>query len=545
MGGMADFGAAAKMAGKDLNTEQLAEGTEKYLRMQRELTKLTGVEAKDAKAKAEALKSDIAYRRMLQEVGGDNAATLEKMLSQVNESYQPLVKTLLSGGQITDQNMALLQQALGDEFVGKIRGIGEQMRSGVTLDPDVVTAEFKDSLLKATDSMNAYLSQYSAATLQTVINKGGPFAGFLEAFGPVYKDITASTEAAGSVTDNVNAVANGVGQIAKTLPEIEKASLQLRSIMYTIGASMLAVLAPAIQGLATFTDEKGGQFQSAIGGFTNSINEVQNILAKPIDPYGERGGFKSEQERMDALNKTLGTTLGGFLGGAGGGGLYERAFSGMQNVLTKFTDDFMFKFDRLLGEILPFYESDFEKIQDIIEKTKNIAEGRTISGTPTYTDTEAYGAGEFYTGPMQTNTDETALFDKLNSLSPAELATVGFMRDGDTFKKIPKPSEAQTTARPGHMAMGGMFDYRPGGKIITIAEAGPELVAPAKRGADGKLGLEVSGVMLDNSRLLQSLAETSKNQINVMAAVNNKMSEMVSGMEKFARAQEQANRLAV
>jgi len=144
------------------------------------------------------------------------------------------------------------------------------------------------------------------------------------------------------------------------------------------------------------------------------------------------------------------------------------------------------------------------------------------------------------------------LYDKLDELTDEQLKQKGYTREdggvfgSDKFIKIQPPSDATTTPRwGGPQAMGGMFDYRPGGRIVTIAEAGPEAIMPAKRGADGRLGLEVSGVMLDNSRLLQSLAESSKNQTNVMAAVNSKMSEMVSSMEKFARAQEQANRLAV
>lgn len=541
--GMADYGAAAKMAGKNLSTDELAEGTEKYLKAQRELTKLTGVEAKDAKAKAEALKSDIAYRRMLQEVGGDNAQTLEKMLSNVNESYQPLVKTLLTGGQITDQNMALLQQALGPEFVDTIRSFGEQARSGVTLDPQVVNDQFASALKKAGDNMDAYMQQYSAATLQTIMNKGGPFAGFLEALGPIYKDIKASGEAAGNTTDNANAVANGAGQIARALPEVEKAALQLRSIMYTVGAGMMSLLAPAVEGLAKFTDEKGGKLQSAIGGFTNTINEVQNILAKPIDPLGERGGFKTEQERMDALNKTLGSTMGNFLGGAGGGGLYERLFDGLTNAVSEGIESGMSK---VLGAI--GYTTEYQAGKDADAAiaragiTPDIVERPVVRGGP---------RGQ--PGAMTLEQQKLKeLYDKLDELTDEQLKQKGYKREdggvfgSDKFIKIPNTSDASTQpGMLGHNAMGGLYDYRPGGRIATIAEAGPEAIMPAKRGADGKLGLEVSGVMLDNSRLLQSLAESSKNQINVMAAVNNKMSEMVSNMEKFARAQEQANRLAV
>jgi hypothetical protein len=98
---------------------------------------------------------------------------------------------------------------------------------------------------------------------------------------------------------------------------------------------------------------------------------------------------------------------------------------------------------------------------------------------------------------------------------------------------------------PEKQALGGIFDYKPGGEIVRVAEASDEIVAPAKRGADGKLGLEVSGVMLDNSRLLQSLVKINEGQASMIASLNNQMANMNSNFEKLVYEQRQANRLAV
>ena len=545
MAGMADFGAAAKMAGKNLDTKELAEGTAKYLRVQRELTKLTGVEAKDAKAKAEALKSDIAYRRMLQEVGGDNAKTLETMLSQVNESYQPLVKTLLTGGQVTDQNMALLEQALGKDFVDKVRGIGDEARAGVKLDPEVVTEEFKSALIRATDSVDAWMSQYSAATIQTIMNKGGPFAGFLEMLGPVYKDITASREAAGNTTDNANAVAEGTGQIAKALPEVEKAALTLRSIMYTLGASMMSLLAPAVEGLASFTDKNGSKFQESIAGFTTTVNEVQDTLAQPIDPEG-KNGFKNETERMKKINELLGKTVGGFLEGDGQGGMYQRLFDTLGNTIEKAITTGLSKgFDAVLNKFNPLASATPEEAKAAVADTKALDVLKdAVAGK---------GARTSSTGQMFImNAEARNALDQYVKVVGAE-AIKEIQKLGVDVKDAAgrpeffvKGKSTLPNYAPPPKAMGDIIPPTPGGKIIKVAEAYEhEIVAPAKRGADGKLGLEVSGAMLDNSRLLQSLVKINEGQASLIAGLNNKMENMTNTMDKLVTEQRQANRLAV
>ena len=115
--------------------------------------------------------------------------------------------------------------------------------------------------------------------------------------------------------------------------------------------------------------------------------------------------------------------------------------------------------------------------------------------------------------------------------------------------KIPDPTMPGVQLDPNsinNFALGGMFEPKQGGHIIRVAEAlSPEIVAPAKRTSDGKLGLEVSGVMLDNSRLLQNLLKVNEGQAALMAGLNSKIDGMNSTFEKLVYEQRQANRLAV
>jgi hypothetical protein len=169
--------------------------------------------------------------------------------------------------------------------------------------------------------------------------------------------------------------------------------------------------------------------------------------------------------------------------------------------------------------------------------------GDKISGEPIYQEIPNIGAGEFNTGGYQeqTNTAETDFYRKLKSLSPTELSALGFAKDGDGFTRIELPGKIDiediARKKAPKKALGGIFNYKPGGELVTVAEAGPELVAPAKRTREGKLGLEVSGAHLDNSQLLRSLVEISKGQADLMASLNGKFDKLVSE-------QRQANRLS-
>jgi hypothetical protein len=91
-------------------------------------------------------------------------------------------------------------------------------------------------------------------------------------------------------------------------------------------------------------------------------------------------------------------------------------------------------------------------------------------------------------------------------------------------------------------ARGGIID-KP--RKVLVGEAGPELILPAERGSNGKLGLEVSGAMLDNSRLLQSLVKVNEDQAAMIAGLNSQMANMNNNFEKLVYEQRQANRLAV
>lgn len=529
MSGMADFGAAARIAGQNLKMDELVDGTTKYLTLQRDLTKLTGTQVKDAKANAEALKTDIAYRRMLQEVGGKNAATLESILSNTNESLKPLVKTLLSGGQITTQQMALLEQALGPEFVNKIRGVGDQMRSGLELDPNAVLNEYKSGMKAALDSANEYIKNYSAAELQTFLNAGGPFGEFLSSFGPVVNDLDTFSESAKSAKDNASAVADSAGKIATALPAVEKASIALRSALYTVGSTLTATFAPLIGGMAGMIEGGAAKLQEGMQTYTKGINEAANILQEPVGRANSK--FQTEAERSAAYAKKLGDTMSSF----GEGNMFEGLFKNLGDTISSAISD---GFSEAWKEVNPLVNSrreteEYIKTDDfaeVMKKLSNVEPGEYVGNELSAYDIQYLTD---YLGYLDEATRKAKM--KEFKLEEKENTLFGFGTGVKELYKAPEPK-----------AFGDIMDPKPGGHVVRVAEAGsPEIIAPASRGSDGKLGLEVSGVMLDNSRVLQNLLKVNEGQASLIAGLNSQMANMNANFEKLVYEQRQANRLAV
>ena len=534
---MADFGAAAKLAGKDLNAEQLAEGTTKYLKVQRELTRLTGVDLKTAKAKQAALQTDLAYQKMLKEVGADNAKALEELLSHTNESLQPLVKTLLTGGAVTDQQMALLQDALGSDFVEKIRSIGDEAREGIKLDPKIITEQFAQAQTEALKHVDDYIKDISAASIQTILNKGGPYADFLSALGPVRTDLLGISSAAQATDDPVQRVATGMGSVATALPEVEKASIALRAALFSIGTLLTTVMAPMLTGLAGMVSGGAGKLQESLAKSAEGINRAVAIQTTGNVGAGPQFDYATEEEKAQAVAKAISDTMGSVVSNDS---MFKPMFTELGTVIKEaISGGFRDATDELLAGF--GIETNRRKISNAqgLTSNLNIQPGTTLSMPDNYS---RYN-------PIDQNSE---LYKNLHEYKdyPEELKKRGYEAivthpwwnlgaANYDFRKLPDSAQA-----PGN-AFGNIINPTPGGQVIRVAEAGmPEIVAPASRGPGGKLGLEVSGAQLDNSRLLQTLAKTSENQVNVMAAVNSKMNDLVANMEKFARAQEQANRLA-
>ena len=539
MEGMADFGATARLAGQNLNMDQLVEGTTKYLTLQRELTRLTGTSVKEAKAREEALKADLAFQRMLREVGAENGEVLKKVMASIPDSLAPIAKTLITGGTITDQQMALLANALGED-VNFLTQLGEDARN-IKLDPEQVAKDFAGFQSRLAKNVENYVDQYGAGFIQTILQTNGPLAELFKTLGLVTLELEPGEAAAETLVDTTTNVAKGMGDIAKALPEIEKASIALRSALYTTGSTLTAVFAPLITGLAGTIEGGASALQESLNKITSGYDKANAIMAQEVG-RGPHFDYATVEARQEAANQAIAESIGTI----GDNTMFEGLFNKLGDTISTAISN---GFTQAIAEINPFRLSEreatefettdeFSKIKKIIESMEPGERMQTGAGADFDKFTQVLQYLDAFDPETRAKkmqelglTEEKQLTDKFNDWF---------------FSLFGSESDSKTLVKPPGKAYGDIMNPKPGGHIVKVAEAGqPEVIAPASRGPNGKLGLEVSGAMLDNSRLLQSLLKVNEGQAAMMAGLNDKMSNMSGHMENLVSAQRQANRLAV
>lgn len=518
MEGMADFGAAAKLAGKDLNMDQLADGTTQYLKMQRELTRLTGTSVKDAKAKAEALTREAAFQSYLEGLEPAAASAVEQMLASLPESQQEIAKAAMMGYQILDPALAYVKSQV-PEFQSHFEKIGEMAKDG-SLNMENVKEYTADSQKIAFEEFKRVRDQLGGSQMLGQYSQAsGLISQIVTILGNTIAEARPNAEAAGNIKDTAENVSEGMGDIARAFPEVERASIALRSALFTTGAALTTTFAPILMGLTGMVNNGAKAVQESLTKYTAGMNRLNVFYEKDQNMYA------TEEDRMAAGNKIIAETFGSIAGdGTMMDDLFTKLGSTISNAIYKgFADTWK---ELNPGQFSSREANEFEKTPEfeaIKEALKDVKSGAELEKTL----------------PID---EMIALKAYLDAFSGDELNK---RRDA---LNISEKTEDHWYGKSTHLeknAFGNIINPKPSGQIIRVAEAGmPELVAPATRGPGGKLGLEISGTHLDNSRLLQSLAESGKNQVNVMASVSSKMNELVANMEKFARAQEQANRLA-
>ena len=217
---MADYGAAAAQAGKDLNMDQLAAGTLAYLKNQKELSRLTGEDIKSMKAKQEALGRETAFQSMLSGMQPEAAASLKAMISALPESQAELAKARILGMQVTDPALAYLNANM-TEFGNTFAEVGNRARAG-TLDE----ASARDLLVKAneaaaTETTRIRDSLGGPAMLGQLAQAGGTIGDIVTKLGQINADATRIAEAGGvaSETFNLDKIAVEMSTNASSLSE--------------------------------------------------------------------------------------------------------------------------------------------------------------------------------------------------------------------------------------------------------------------------------------------------------------------------------------
>lgn len=545
LSGMADYAAAAKLSGRDLDMSQIAEGGADYLKVQRELTRLTGKTVEEQKRMKDAMRGQAEFQAFFNSLADPRLRTaVENGMLAVPDATKDMVSKLLRGTPLTDPAMVQLLNMIpgaGKEFAE----LGRLAREGA-----ISEEEYSQRFNAAVNNLNK-----TSKSIQNSDKMYGMQADLYRDSNPVLARLIEMLQAGSEKADAFNEslksssaamdLVNGPqGVMAQALGVFRMFDEKVSKIMQTFGATIAKIFAPNQNGIFTrilydlvdFSDTVVTAFDRWVDG-TDSFDTVwKNVKASFLANFG------------DIFNTTT--------------GIMKTWYDTISNVIST---GIQRGFDKVLDSM--GYETDTKEQADALEAINKLPENlKQYITDPSYTSNENYA--------NLTPAEKEQIRKVLDLLWEVDdLAAINYQQVGgskllrtEAYAPIPAPvdTEELNAKREGAIrrravdpyavpldqtnnnALGGMFEPKQGGHIIRVAEAmSPELVAPAKRGTDGKLGLEVTGVMLDNSRLLQSLVKINEGQAMLMAGLNDTMSNVSNSVDRLVSEQRQANRLAV
>jgi len=300
LSGMADFGASAALAGKDLSMDELAAGSLEYLKNQKELSRITGEDIKSMKAKQEALGREAAFQSMLAGMQPEAASALKAMIAGLPESQAELAKARILGMQVTDPALAYLDanmQGFGNVFTE----VGNRARDG-----SLTEASSKDLLVKANVAAAAettrILNSYGGPAMQgQLLQAGGIIGDVITRLGNIRADATRIEKAGGKFSEtfdldkiaeefktNATSLSGSIAKYTQIETTIANA-MQAAAVQMTEGAIAFAKNLPTL--FDKMAEELGIQTAQNINGSMAKLSAAieKNGILKPgitgADPY--------------------------------------------------------------------------------------------------------------------------------------------------------------------------------------------------------------------------------------------------------------------
>ncbi len=537
MGTMTDIGLQANLVGVSLNPKELAESTNKFLRSQQELNRLAGIDIKQAREKAREQNKSFFIQKQLNDIQDPKKRSQAMSFLGIMEKFG--IDDFIASGASMSATSGIMVNQLGDTAL-ELRQLFLSLKNG-----NITVEEFNTGFNKimadpkVAEAVNGMVDTFGNA--KSELYRNIPVTD-LEEFRAL---ILRVNEAAKATGDAYNFQTDDLNKTTKAVVSTEQLMTDLNSALSTLGFTLFGFMSKYL-----------GVGADAVGGVTKQFQELSKTLdqAKTAEDAliaakekGDPDLIREKSRELAVINKKI-DDMFGVKGDPLAGPIDRLTTLFQERISPEITSAISKGFTEATKAVIDWWTGRSEKIstgQEITEKL-NIQEKEKFT-QPSYQGTETQTEQELYKILNEfANKNDIEAIEKLGFKLVPEgyferiFRQLGLGDDSGVgkykFEKLPPP--------PGQ-ALGGIFDYKPGGEIVRVAEASDEIVAPAKRGSDGKLGLEVTGAMLDNSQLLKSLVKINEGQASLIASLNSQMANMNGNFEKLVYEQRQANRLAV
>lgn len=496
-----------------LTNDQIAQQTTEYAKNLRLISDITGKNAKELKEQSKNIHTEGMVASSVIELGkklgrSDIPVVFDNMMGQIKEmgpGYEQLAKELMAYGQAVTPATALLQsnnplqaQAIREQI--------ENLKSG-NYEASTVQRKILEDQKKLADDNRVQQEIQNSAYLRSLgdLGKGSDILRTaFEGSGQQYDYFSRLQKTnIDEVLENQKKALKSEDEGTKAMLAVQQAQQKMLLVQNSLSVSMV--------------NAAGTYVADALNWTADTILGIAEDVRIRSTPEMEANRGVSVTDKIVAAAEDLATAV-------------PRAFGGVaEDIASFFGVEKGWAIDKATrGSFTPYYDE---------LRAKEFNEGSNLS-TPLPRDYTDY---EKEMTERQKRTQQ--LNDQISRQSDVLLQT---MQDNQrTMEELRRSSQSIREEPAPAQAMGNIFDYKPGGYKVTVGELSDEIVAPAKRGADGKLGLEVSGVMLDNSRVLQNLLKVNEGQSALISGLNSQMANMNATFEKLVYEQRQANRLAV
>lgn len=291
LAGIADFGASAAMAGRNLSVPELAEASVGYLTNLKELERISGKNAKDAEAQLEANRRNLAFQEYLKRFQDPKvAAGIENFVANLSPEQAEIIKARLMGYTVTDPKLLYMQNNIPGmvDAIDRVKNAADT--GALTVDTmDEYFGSMQTSMKAGIDEFVGNISGGNVAFLGQLQQSDTMFGEVLRSLGEQRAEARTAAEAAKATAETLKPE-----EIAANNAKLNKAIADLTQIEI--------VLASQTQGAVTKLTEHAITFAQQLEYMVRQTGEYlgtpESRLMTETGPVGQVGREILESEGL-------------------------------------------------------------------------------------------------------------------------------------------------------------------------------------------------------------------------------------------------------
>lgn len=296
--GMSDYAIAAQRAGRDLTTEELAEGSNQYLRNLRELSRITGVSVQEQQARLDADRANLFIQNALLDVAPEQRAAAEAFATTIPEALGPIRDFIVTGQSFTAESGLMVSEM--STFAGIYRQAYEAVASGA-MTSEQANAYLASALESNADQIEAEAERTTRAfgvAPSSIIAEGEALGAAIRTAREMVQAGVATDESGGTDVET-GSFQDALGTFESTINQVQE---EIQSVFFD-GADALSPMITRMANMIGDTTETMGNYRELIGDvLQGDTEELQERFEQMFD---REMVIQPGESAMDALTTAI------------------------------------------------------------------------------------------------------------------------------------------------------------------------------------------------------------------------------------------------